>query len=108
MIEDVVDLILRHKEYPIHKILPSYKELPQQVTSEFRKLLTKRLEVRSRCIEALSYHDLFNHIQGNPQSVVMLAAAFSNPFTSVNALATLYDQVLLDKSRSQEEDEDSF
>ena len=35
----------------------------------------------------------------------MLAAAFSNPFTKVNTLTTLYDQVLLDKSRNQEEDD---
>ena len=60
MIHDIVDLIVKDKSFPIHKIIPSYNEVPEPVTPEFRKQLSKRFELRSRCIEALSYHDLFD------------------------------------------------
>ena len=36
MIKDVVDLIIKDKNYPIHKMVPSYKEVPAPVTEEFR------------------------------------------------------------------------
>ena len=98
VIKDIVDLIIKDKAYPISKIIPSYKEMPDPATPEFTKKLTETLMVRDRYIEALSYHDLFGHLQGNPQSIVILAAAFSNPFSTVNTLTSLYDQVLLDKN----------
>ena len=102
VIKDIVNLILKDKAYPINKIIPSYKEIPDPVTIEFRKKLTDTLLVRDRYIEALSYHDLFGQLHGNPQSIVILAAAFSNPFAKVNTLTSLYDQVLLDKNSRQE------
>ena len=91
MLADLVDLVVKDKNFPIHKIIPSYAEVPVPVTAEFYKQLTRRFELRSRCIEALSYHDLFNQLQGNPQSIVMLAAAYSNPFSTGNSLTSLYD-----------------
>ena len=35
----------------------------------------------------------------------MLAAAYSNPWKKVNSLTQIYDKVLLDKSRCQEEED---
>ena len=48
----------------------------------------------SRQYEALSYHDLFKQLSGNPSSIVILAACYSNPFRNVKSLTELYKRVL--------------
>ena len=58
----------------------------------------KRLDVVSRQYEALSYHDLFKQLSGNPSSIVILAACYSNPFQKINSLTELYKKVIANHS----------
>ena len=91
---DIVDLIIEDENYPIKKILPEYDRIPDPVTEGFKQTLSKKLGVLSRQYEALSYHDLFKQLSGNPSSIVILAACYSNPFHNVNSLTELYKRVL--------------
>ena len=61
--------------------------MPDPVTEEFKRKLKDTIMVGERYIEALSYHDLFTTMQGNPQAIVMLAAAFANRFNKLDNLA---------------------
>ena len=56
---DIVDMILKDKNYPIYKIMPAYPRFPEPVTEAFQKKLQQTLKVKERYIEALSYHELF-------------------------------------------------
>ena len=47
-INDIVDLIIADENYPIKKILPEFDKIPDPVTEEFKKTLSKRLDVVSR------------------------------------------------------------
>ena len=93
-INDIVDLIIEDENYPIKKILPEYDEIPKPTPDSFKQALLNKLDVLNRQYEALSYHDLFKQLSGNPSSIVILAACYSNPFRKLNSLTELYKKVL--------------
>ena len=59
--------------------------------------------------EALSYHDLFKQLSGNPSSIVFLAACYSSPLHKINSLTELYKKVLANHAGSGDnEDRDDI
>ena len=50
---------------------------------------------RRRKIEALSYHDLFKQLSGNPASIAFFANAVSNKFKSFHTIGMLYERSIL-------------
>ena len=87
---DILELILQQDDYPIKHMIPNYPHdrIVQPVSDDFRRQFYEMLSGRkSRPIEALSYHDLFRQLSGNPTSIMILAACYSNPFCKFNSLA---------------------
>ena len=68
-------------------------------------MLLERLKLERYQLQALSWHDLFKHLSGNPMSIVMLAACHSNPFFKTNSLAELYDKVRNGKNLCENDNE---
>jgi len=73
----------------------TYERIIQPVSDDFKRKFFEMLRSRkNRPVEALSYHDLFRQLSGNPTSIMILAACYSNPFYKFNRLAQLYRKVL--------------
>ena len=74
---------------------------------ESRKKLEPIVELYRRQIEALSYHDLFKQLSGNPTSIVILASAIANKFIKQQTIADIYvTAVLKDQAIESVEDDE--
>ena len=68
-----------------------------------RESLLQRIDIHSRKVEALKYHDLFKQLAGNPSSIVILAAYYSSKFHEKQmTLRELYKSVIKDGKESNE------
>ena len=80
---DILDLIQKQQNYPIKKLFPKLEETRLElgiVTTQFKAMFDKAMMRRERKIQALSLHDLFKQLSGNPTSIVIFANAVANKF----------------------------
>ena len=88
------------RQYPIKKLIPNHigKHIDiGMVNDEFKKKMLKLLSTRKRQIEALTNHDLFKKLSGNPTSIVILASILVNPlFTKCLSIHQLYKSAIVE------------
>ena len=97
--DDILDLIQKQQNYPIKKLFPKLEETLLElgmVTTQFKDMFTKAMQRRERKIQALSLHDLFKQLSGNPTSIVFFANAVANKFKPDQTLTQLYQTAILD------------
>ena len=58
-VKDIVDVMLEDKNYPLKKILTDIETYKDHSDENIKSILTTRLDLPSRQVEALQYHDLF-------------------------------------------------
>ena len=92
-----MDLIYQEPRYPIRNLMPKHptKKVLKGDQKEARKKLEPIVELYRRKIEALSYHDLFKQLSGNPTSIVILASAIANKFIKQQTIADIYVTAVL-------------
>ena len=98
--KDVLDLIIEEKHYPIKRLRSNHKTsriFKSQLTAEFIEEVSFKLDLLRTQTEALSYHDLFRQLSGNPTSIVILASAIANKFVKADTLAEIYKKAIIDK-----------
>lgn len=103
--DDVLEFIQADQNYPYERILPNFKAsfaLSKQPTvDQVGQLRAKLREPRhksgvSPVVFALSLHDMFQQICGNPFSIVLIAAIHQNPWikkANGNGLIEIYNRV---------------
>ena len=95
--EDIYKLILEDDNYPLDKLenKPAFPaKIAKPVTPEMKKSILGYLKRDYKfCKNALTIHDLFHHLAGNPLSIKMLASFHKNSLMKGNDLATLYKRV---------------
>ena len=99
--KDVLDLIIEEKHYPIKRLRGNHKTsriFKDQLTAEFIQEVSFKLDLLRTKTEALSYHDLFRQLSGNPTSIVILASAIANKFVKAHTLAEIYKKAIIDKN----------
>ena len=96
-VSDIADLVEEDPNYPIKKILTDIDTFTDRSKENIRSVLMKRIDLPSRQVEALQYHDLFKQLSGNPSSIVILAAYYCYPFHQKKmTLTELYKRVIKD------------
>ena len=99
--DEVFDLLLQDKHYPIKKLMPKHKTnriLKGQVEELRGSMVADVLYNDRRIKEALEHHNLFRELCGNPTSIVILASALANPMvTKSPTLAQLYKTAITDR-----------
>ena len=109
--EEIVDLILECRYYPVHKIFPNLSTLPKEIDAVFKADFHKQIEDllkakigTEKLVEIFSYHDLFRLLQGNPTSLSRAAYVYVDPFiNSVQTLSDLYKMVKQNNFASEED-----
>ena len=106
--EEVFELLLQDKHYPIKKLIPKHatnRILRGQVEQLRTKMVKEVLFNDRRIKEALEHHSLFRELCGNPTSIVILASALANPLiTRSPTLAELYKAAITDGQDVFEDD----
>lgn len=103
-LDDVVDFILEDKMYPLTKIIPDTVHRLSTIQRcnilELKQQLKWNLNSNDMIIKALSEHDMFRQIQGNPTSITLMAAINSNEMIKredQNTLIDIYRRITSEK-----------
>ena len=97
--DDIYQLILEDENYPIEKLMPNMKTLQRPVNDSVRDEIMQVLDSTPYKMEkALSIHDMFKQLSGNPMSIKILASFHANTLIKKNDLKSIYEKVKSEKS----------
>ena len=96
--QQLLGLIEVQETYPYYKMLGAeHNKTPFHLTDELRNQLKIKLNQRDSMVHALSLHDMFVQICGNPFSIVLIARIYSNKANETkleNKLIDVYKKML--------------
>ena len=91
--QQLLGLIEVQENYPYYKMLGAeYNQTLSKLTPEQKNLLKIKLNQRDSMVHALSIHDMFVQICGNPFSIVLIARIYSKQANELieNKLVDVY------------------
>ena len=93
--------MIADKNYPFNKLLKGLNEKspnPTEIDTKMRQEIRNMLYDPDRRLKALSMHDMFKQLSGNPTSICMIAAMLKNPLIKKNEANPLVDLYMRIKS----------
>ena len=104
--QEAIEFLKKDKDYPYEKLLPNLtaEERPTELTPTLYKKLMEKFCNDNELKKALSLHDMFRQICGNPFSIALAAAIYQREKLkreTTNCLISVYERIRTESKQIQ-------